>query len=86
MAAEWICDGCGKRAPGRPTQLDGWKKPDLWFSRNLSLKEDGTEAGGIFSARGPEAGTFKTILDACSRECIARVAAKVGGHSLVLPV
>jgi hypothetical protein len=86
MAAEWVCDGCGKREPGIPTQGGGWKKPHEWYERNLSVKEDGTEAAGMFGPRGPESGTFKTILTACSRACIDRVAAKTATHSLVMPI
>lgn len=33
MAAEWICDGCGKRAPGVPAG-GNWYKPDSWFERS----------------------------------------------------
>jgi hypothetical protein len=86
MSAEWICDGCGKRAPGTPTQHAGWVKPRDWYERNLSVKPDGSEAAGVFGPRGPEEGMFKTILTACSRECIDRVAAKTGTHGICLPI
>ena len=85
MSAEWICDGCGKRERGVASQYDGWCKPPDWYERNLSVKADGTEAEGIFGTRGPEQGTFKTILSACSRECVDRVSAKIGTHGLVAP-
>lgn len=53
MAAEWICDGCGKREPavmyGVPRD---WHKPRKWFSR---ADEDG-------------------VQDACSPECIEKIA------------
>ena len=86
MATEWICDGCGRREPGVPSQLTGWHKPHDWFERNFNVKDDGSEAEGVFGPRGPERGTFKTILTACSRRCIDLVAAKTGSHSLVLPI
>lgn len=79
MSAEWICDGCGKRAEGVATQ-SGWIRPYEWYERHLSVKDDGTEAG-LFSR-----GTFKTILTACSRCCVETVAAKNGAHSVVLPI
>ncbi len=85
MAAEWICDGCGKREPGIATE-SGWMRPRDWYERNFSVKEDGTEAAGVFAPRGPQRGTFKTILTACSRRCIETVATKSGGHSLVMPL
>lgn len=36
MAAEWICDGCGKRAPGEFfAQGDrNWHKPRNWYERS----------------------------------------------------
>lgn len=35
MACEFICDGCGKRAPG---EYNGrhWFKPHIWFERSDS--------------------------------------------------
>lgn len=33
MAAEWICDGCGKRIPGVPAG-GRWHKPDSWYERS----------------------------------------------------
>lgn len=35
MAAEVICDGCGKREPMvfYPNGRDGWHKPQHWYSR-----------------------------------------------------
>jgi len=84
---EWICDGCGKREPGVPTP-DGWRKPNEWFQRNYSVKPDGSEADGIFAPRGPspQPVTFKTILSACSRDCIGLVAAKNKTHDIVFPI
>jgi hypothetical protein len=82
MAAEWICDGCGKRAPGSPSQHGGWHKPHDWFERNYSVTEDGAEADVLFGRNG----TFKTILSACSRACIEKVAAKTRSHSVVIPI
>lgn len=38
MAAESICDGCGKRAPMEPRHF-GWCKPHNWFER---MDKDGT--------------------------------------------
>lgn len=32
MAAEFICDGCGKRAPADRGE-SGWIKPHSWFQR-----------------------------------------------------
>lgn len=63
MAAEFICDGCGKREPAVPG-AHSWAKPPQWFERG---DEDG-------------------IQDACSRECIRRIAEKTGKTSLVLPI
>lgn len=34
MAAEAICDGCGKRAPMVATQSGNWIKPYTWFERS----------------------------------------------------
>lgn len=34
MAAESICDGCGKRAPMEQGELGTWHKPRLWFERS----------------------------------------------------
>lgn len=34
MATEWICDGCGKRAPGVPGRLGTWHKPRSWYERS----------------------------------------------------
>jgi hypothetical protein len=33
MAAESICDGCGKRAPMEQGSLGTWHKPRHWFER-----------------------------------------------------
>lgn len=33
MAAEWICDGCGKREKADHNGRD-WIKPRLWFQRS----------------------------------------------------
>lgn len=35
MACEYICDGCGKRAPGVFWLMGdaGWHKPNSWFQR-----------------------------------------------------
>lgn len=43
MAAEWICDGCGKRAPGvfYPANPRSFHKPDEWFERG---DEDGIQS------------------------------------------
>lgn len=38
MAVEWICDGCGKRAPGETNGVS-WFKPALWFERTDSSGE-----------------------------------------------
>lgn len=86
MAAEWICDGCGKREPGVATQHAGWIKPSLWYERNLHRHADGAEDEGIFGSRFKEPSAFDTILTACSRECVDAVAKKTKSHSLVLPV
>lgn len=63
MACEYVCDGCGKRAPAVHNGRD-WFKPAKWFQRS---DEDGPQ-------------------DACSRECIERIAEKSGKTSVVLPV
>ena len=34
MGAEWICDGCGKRAPGITGRLGTWHKPASWYQRS----------------------------------------------------
>lgn len=34
MAAESICDGCGKRAPMVKGELGTWHKPHSWFERS----------------------------------------------------
>jgi hypothetical protein len=33
MAVEYICDGCGKRAPAEHNGID-WFKPRAWFQRS----------------------------------------------------
>jgi hypothetical protein len=33
MACEFICDGCGKRAPAEHNRSD-WFKPSQWFQRS----------------------------------------------------
>lgn len=40
MACEFICDACGKRAPGFANRMGDWFKPCAWFSRS---DEDGTQ-------------------------------------------
>lgn len=40
MACEFICDGCGKRAPGFSNRLGGWFKPRSWYERT---DEEGTQ-------------------------------------------
>lgn len=66
MTAEFICDGCGKRAPGVfwPRGTSGWHKPDSWFQRQDDDRPQ----------------------DACSRECIKKIADKSGKTSCVLPI
>ena len=39
MSVEYICDGCGKRAPATHNGRD-WFKPHLWFQRS---DEDGPQ-------------------------------------------
>lgn len=34
MAAEIICDGCGKRAPMETGNLGTWHKPRHWYERS----------------------------------------------------
>jgi hypothetical protein len=34
MATEWICDGCGRRAPGVPGPDHNWHKPRSWYERS----------------------------------------------------
>lgn len=62
MAAEYVCDGCGKRAPAEPGVYN-WCKPEEWYQR----------------------GTGNAIQDACSRECIDRIARKTGVPGIVSP-
>lgn len=40
MAAESICDGCGKRALMVPGRNGSWHKPGSWFERT---DNDGTQ-------------------------------------------
>lgn len=40
MAAESICDGCGKRAPMVQGRLGSWHKPSVWYERS---DEDGIQ-------------------------------------------
>lgn len=40
MAAECICDGCGKRAPMWANRVGNWFKPSNWYQRT---DEDGTQ-------------------------------------------
>lgn len=66
MACEYVCDGCGKRAPAEWVRRGGvgWFKPSSWFQRQ---DDDG-------------------IQDACSRECIDKIAEKSGKTKVVLPI
>lgn len=68
MAAEYICDGCGKRAKAQfyknGDYSHPWHKPHSWFQR---VDEDGPQ-------------------DACSRECIDKIAAKTNKTSVVRPI
>ena len=34
MAAESICDGCGKRAPMESGRDGNWHKPQFWYERS----------------------------------------------------
>ena len=34
MAAESICDGCGKRAPMVSSRNGSWHKPATWYERS----------------------------------------------------
>lgn len=34
MACEFICDGCGKRAPGECNKSGDWFKPRSWYERS----------------------------------------------------
>ena len=34
MAAEIICDGCGKREPMTWNSFGDWFKPSLWYQRS----------------------------------------------------
>lgn len=40
MPCEFICDGCGKRAPGWANRMGDWLKPDKWFTRT---DDEGTQ-------------------------------------------
>lgn len=42
MSVEYVCDGCGKRAPGvfYPHGTPDWHKPEQWFQRQ---DEDGPQ-------------------------------------------
>lgn len=40
MAAESICDGCGKRAPMKAGASGAWYKPRHWYERS---DKDGTQ-------------------------------------------
>lgn len=66
MACVYICDGCGKKEPGRYLSTNpsaSWLKPYSWFQRG---DKDG-------------------IQDACSRECIEKIAARTGKTKTVIP-
>jgi len=65
MACEFICEGCGKRAPAEYVKHGGpgWFKPSSWYQRQ---DEDGPQ-------------------DACSRECIEKIAKESGKTGVVLP-
>lgn len=62
MAAEWICDGCGKRTPGVIGAGGDWLKPPSWYEKTVFDGEDARPFGQL--------GRAKTTLSACSRECI----------------
>ncbi|HTQ47474.1 MAG TPA: hypothetical protein VMI75_32180 [Polyangiaceae bacterium] len=40
MACKFICDGCGKEAPGYYSPAHNWHKPLHWFER---ADEDGPQ-------------------------------------------
>lgn len=63
MACEFICDGCGRRAPASRGAV-AWFSPNSWFQRG---DDDG-------------------IQDACSRECVDKIAEKTGKTKVVLPI
>lgn len=74
MAAEIICDGCGRRAPMIVGALGSWHKPSAWYERTeFEEKPDGS------------IGRPKRNYSACSRECINIIAKETGTSSTVLP-
>lgn len=75
MAAEIICDGCGRRAPMIVGATGNWYKPGNWYERT-QFQED---AGGRL-------GRPVRNWTACSRECIEKLAKEDKSHGLVLPV
>ena len=81
MAAEFVCDGCGKREPGRATR-DGWRKPLRWFERQVFVDPHGElMREHVFDGQPL---IFATIHTACSRDCVEVVAAKTGLKSMVM--
>lgn len=64
MAAEFICDGCGKRAPADQSRaaVGGWIKPRDWFQRT---DEKGTQdacSRECVKLASEKAGTSPVIL------------------------
>lgn len=72
MAAEIICDGCGKRVP-MDTAYDGRHiKPRNWYER--------TDFNGMESPK-----KAVRTWSACSRECIEKIRKETGDATPIAP-
>ena len=62
MACEFICDGCGKRAPATVGSLGRWLKPRDWYERS---DEDGIQTAcsrGCIDKIAAKSGKTKVVL------------------------
>jgi len=62
MACFFVCDGCGREAPGIHVKDYVFAKPRTWFQR--SITEDGPRPGEKVET---------VCIISCSRECMKRI-------------
>jgi hypothetical protein len=74
VAAEIICDGCGKRAKMILGATGNWFKPGDWYERTQFVEE-------------PDGRLGRPIRNwsVCSRECIEKVRKETGDNTPIAP-
>jgi hypothetical protein len=71
MSCKFICDGCGKEAPGYYNGRD-WFKPNSWFAKNIDNENSKSD---------------KLIcLTVCSRDCIKKASKKFETDNVIIPI